>query len=178
MKRDFQDCINYIKEKYNIDPTYWTVNKVRDFIDHDPGFSAISPTTEDKMKTYHATFECVCCGHKEKLDFKTKEDYLEIISCPKCNGVFVDIYKKHKYVNHSEKKNNPFPLLRIELDDINSVPKIFYKGEEINGLVKVGIDWSTNTDKGIKPTHIRIEHVEDESNIKVIEHNPEYDLNA
>lgn len=37
------------------------------------------------------------------------------------------------------------PLLTIELDKINSVPKVFLKGEEIKNKVHVGFDWSTQT---------------------------------
>jgi hypothetical protein len=38
------------------------------------------------------------------------------------------------------------PLLRIELDEITSVPKVFYKGEEVTKKVKVQFHWETAGD--------------------------------
>ncbi|GGJ48543.1 hypothetical protein [Virgibacillus salexigens] len=35
------------------------------------------------------------------------------------------------------------PLLTIELEDIDSIPKIKYKGERITGVVHAGFDWVT-----------------------------------
>ncbi|UFT98105.1 hypothetical protein KO561_12925 [Radiobacillus kanasensis] len=55
-------------------------------------------------------------------------------------------------------------FLTIKLDEINSVPKVFYKGEEITNLVHVGIDWATGTDETVygKPL-IDIEYLEKDS---------------
>lgn len=66
------------------------------------------------------------------------------------------------------------PLLTIELDDINSVPKVIYKGEEVKKKVRVSFDWETNS-AYYNPTHIHIEHAEVEDDsvcIKSITHNP------
>lgn len=67
------------------------------------------------------------------------------------------------------------PLLKIELDDINSIPKIYYKGQQYTGLVRVSFDWET---RGIDPkqgTYIHIEHIDSNANegigTKVIQHN-------
>lgn len=35
------------------------------------------------------------------------------------------------------------PLLVIELDNETAVPKVFYKGKEITGKVRVSFDWAT-----------------------------------
>ncbi|MED4822333.1 hypothetical protein P9654_21360 [Bacillus atrophaeus] len=56
------------------------------------------------------------------------------------------------------------PLLKIELDEIDSVPRIFYKGEKIIDRVAVDFEWRTadgrmfeESDK-IGSTYIRIKH--------------------
>ncbi|TCP32174.1 hypothetical protein EV207_101152 [Scopulibacillus darangshiensis] len=58
----------------------------------------------------------------------------------------------------------PSPLLRIELDKIGSVPRVTYKGEEINNKVCISFDWQTADDKGIRSPYIRIERIETDSN--------------
>lgn len=53
------------------------------------------------------------------------------------------------------------PLLTIELQDETSVPKVFYKGEEIEYKTRVSFDWET---EGCMPdsggTKLNIEHLE------------------
>ncbi|PRS08066.1 hypothetical protein C6W27_22930, partial [Bacillus paralicheniformis] len=46
------------------------------------------------------------------------------------------------------------PLLQIELDDIDSVPRVFYKGKEIKRKIRVDFSFLTNDDTGFRPTHI------------------------
>lgn len=78
-----------------------------------------------------------------------------------------------KIMDKLDKQEKP-PLLQIELADINSVPTVFYKGEEINGKIKVSFDWETNDEVGHNPTHIHIEHVDSDSkgiDTKTIQHN-------
>lgn len=53
------------------------------------------------------------------------------------------ITKRH-YDQIPRKKQQP--LLTIELQDETSVPKVFYKGEEIKCKKHVYFDWDTNTD--------------------------------
>lgn len=64
-------------------------------------------------------------------------------------------------------------LLTITLDDIESVPEVFYRGEEITGRQRVSFDWKTNDDWRY-PTHIKLVHRDSETelvNTKTIEHN-------
>jgi len=66
------------------------------------------------------------------------------------------------------------PLLQIELKDINSVPTVFYKGEEINKKIRVTFDYVTDSDERLSPTYIHLEHADIESgkmNTFVIQHN-------
>ena len=43
-------------------------------------------------------------------------------------------------------ENKKTPLLTIELDTLKSVPKVIYKGEEIEGKASVEFGWKTRTD--------------------------------
>jgi hypothetical protein len=65
------------------------------------------------------------------------------------------------------------PLLNIALDDINSVPTVHYKGEEVTFKQRVLFDFKTK-DECPNPTYIHIEHWDKEgklTNSKVIQHN-------
>jgi hypothetical protein len=52
------------------------------------------------------------------------------------------------------------PLLTIELENENSVPKVFYKGEEIKNKIKVGFNWDTANDIYPRRLNICIDYVE------------------
>jgi len=67
------------------------------------------------------------------------------------------------------------PLLAIELETIDSVPKVYYKGEEITGKVHIGFAWATQTYQAIPSPMIDIKYVDTSSNrpnIISIGHNP------
>lgn len=81
-------------------------------------------------------------------------------SCCKCGGVFTVRQDKlrdgvrcvcggplivESITSHDGRKENN--LLEIRLNREKSVPKVFYKGEEITGKVKVNFDWETQTDE-------------------------------
>lgn len=90
-------------------------------------------------KQYSIKRICLVCNHSD-VTYGTKGEHKDIVSCPKCNGSFVDVWLKGKYAD-----NNKMPLLTIELQDETSVPKVIYKGEEITGKVNVSFDWDTDT---------------------------------
>ncbi len=122
---------------------------------------------------YHHCAECLVCGHKDKVHHETKEDYKEITVCPKCNGAFVDKFHIAKYVQHIEvKEDKQDPLLQIVLSDIDTTPDVYYKGEKVNGKIRVSFDWTTNTAKFVQ-TYVHIEHkdIGKPINTKVIQHN-------
>jgi hypothetical protein len=52
-----------------------------------------------------------------------------------------------KVGKESNRKDRHLPLLVIELNELNGVPKVFYKGEEITKKLHVGFDWHTRTDR-------------------------------
>lgn len=90
-------------------------------------------------KQYGIERICLVCNHSDKT-FETKKEHKDIVPCPKCNGSFVDVWVKGKYA-----VNNNRPLLTIELQDETSVPKVFYKGNEIKWKTSVEFDWETDT---------------------------------
>ncbi|MGG4324053.1 hypothetical protein [Bacillus sonorensis] len=55
------------------------------------------------------------------------------------------------------------PLLQIELEDIDSVPRVFYKGKEVKDKVRVDFSFLPNDDAGFHPTHIDFEYIDRES---------------
>ncbi|WP_250634667.1 hypothetical protein [Bacillus subtilis] len=63
------------------------------------------------------------------------------------------------------------PLLQIELDDIKSVPRVFYKGEEIKNKVRVDFSYLTGDEYGSKPIYIDIVYREFGSVLSGISHN-------
>ncbi|PGH81124.1 hypothetical protein CN899_21190 [Bacillus thuringiensis] len=70
--------------------------------------------------------------------------------------------------------DNEEPLLQIVLSDINAVPNVIYKGEEIKGKARVSFDWATDGHRRKPGTYIYIKHVEDSKkriNKKIIQHN-------
>ncbi|PWA08647.1 hypothetical protein DCC39_14510 [Pueribacillus theae] len=69
-------------------------------------------------------------------------------------------YNSNEWKEVREKYLKPKPLLTIELQDENSVPKVFYKGEEVKSKKNILFDWETSTaDDGGGLTYI-IEHQE------------------
>lgn len=108
------------------------------------------------------TRNCLVCGYGGKT-VESKDDYQEVGVCPKCNGAFVDIWCINKYTKNDWKPNKNVQesnFLTIELQDKTSVPKVFYKGEEITSKVKVQFDWETRTES-VGGCKIHIEHYED-----------------
>lgn len=110
---------------------------------------------------------------------------LDGIACPECNGdtVISRIPKKPRVGGDDAEAVYtdmdaaevviPIPLLTITLDDINSVPTVHYRGEEVTKKLDVSFDWKSRSEYFYK-TYIRVEHWDDESqgmNTKVIQHN-------
>jgi hypothetical protein len=52
-------------------------------------------------------------------------------------------------------------FLLIELDSVTSVPRVFYKGEELTGKVMVNFNWKTQTDRAVASPAIYIKHMEE-----------------
>ncbi|AGF26901.1 MULTISPECIES: hypothetical protein [Bacillus amyloliquefaciens group] len=63
------------------------------------------------------------------------------------------------------------PLLQIELDDITSVPRVLYKGEEIKNKVRVDFSYLTGDEYGNKPIYIDIVTHREDGTVRRISHN-------
>ncbi|MDP1501259.1 hypothetical protein [Bacillus velezensis] len=59
-------------------------------------------------------------------------------------------------------KSKTAPLLQIELDDIDSAPRIFYEGKRIDSIINADFSFLTNDDSTNNPTHIDIEYFDKE----------------
>ncbi|MBL3648228.1 hypothetical protein [Bacillus sp. RHFS10] len=79
---------------------------------------------------------------------------------PKEKGLTSFIYDEESILTF--KKIEP-PMLQIELDDIDSAPRIFYEGKQIDSIINANFSYLTNDDSTINPTHIDIEYFDKES---------------
>ncbi|MDO3374703.1 hypothetical protein QJ529_18725 [Bacillus paranthracis] len=116
---------------------------------------------------------CLACDYQIKTYQVPKDEYQEVTVCPKCNGAFVDMFKLGKYKQLDNTKVNEEPLLQIVQSDIDAVPVVLYKGEEIKQRIRISFDWKTNINRQ-SGAYIHIEHGEaDEKSIntKIIQHN-------
>lgn len=146
---------------------------------------------------------CLDCNNAEIIEC-TKEEHKEELECPRCKGKLVDVWNIGKYLpkylnkvaeptislNRIESEGDlgiyapirvaginvkEAPLLQIELENINSVPRVFYKGEEIKYKMEVAFEWGTGTPETYTPAYIRIKHWDREEdkriNSKTIQHN-------
>ncbi|WP_242259132.1 hypothetical protein [Bacillus cereus group sp. BfR-BA-01409] len=123
-----------------------------------------------EINHYH-TSKCLVCGHQDRVNYPSKEEYQEVTVCPKCNGAFVDMYKLEKYKQSNETVE---PLLTITLTDIDAKPIVHYKGKKIDRKLRVAFDWETQSFDKINQTYIHIEHVPSDNkrfNTEVIQHN-------
>ncbi|WP_252195596.1 hypothetical protein [Bacillus mycoides] len=77
-------------------------------------------------------------------------------------------------VTHKQSNDNEEPLLQIVQSDMDAVPVVLYKGEEIKGKVRISFDWKTDGQYHKSGPYIHIEHVEDSKkclNTKTLQHN-------
>mgnify|MGYP001171386233 CR=1 FL=1 len=88
-------------------------------------------------------YKCEVCG--SGFNFSRKANG---IGCSTCGGTLGLIEPTNKY-----------PYLQIILDELDSVPKVIYKGEEIKLKQEVIFHWETDTDSP-GGTTIEIEHAE------------------
>ncbi|EOO28631.1 hypothetical protein IIU_05749 [Bacillus cereus VD133] len=116
-------------------------------------------------------YECLKCSNRRTLEVK-KGKYLEVTVCSRCQGAAVDVAHRAKYKQMNQ--INPDNLLSIHLSDIDAVPDVYYKGEQITGRVRVSFDWKTSSFDHKNNTYIHLEFFDDESercNSKMIQHN-------
>ncbi|MES9688848.1 hypothetical protein ABWK31_15365, partial [Bacillus sp. JJ353] len=61
-------------------------------------------------------------------------------------------------LGYSAPSKKTTPLLQIELDDIDSIPHVFYKGERITKRIAIDFEWRTGGADKVGSTYIRIKH--------------------
>ncbi|MEC5235511.1 hypothetical protein P9C88_20955 [Bacillus licheniformis] len=66
-------------------------------------------------------------------------------------------------------EKNKAPLLQIELEDIDSVPRVFYKGEKITNHIAIDFEWRTGGADKVGSTYIRIKHGNDPDKALAVE---------
>ena len=82
-------------------------------------------------------------------------DQMEIISILSMEHDVYERTKKDGSANRTELK----PLLSIELEDETAIPKVFYKGEEIESKTRIQFDWETRREHiGTGGVKFHIEH--------------------
>lgn len=119
-----------------------------------------------ELKDYY----CMRCA----WEVNQTKDSLEGITCPDCGGYSVLQRKPIEQADKAETKET-VPLLTIVLDDINSVPSVHYKGEEITLKQRVSFDYKTNDDLGKYLTYIHIQRAVSQGNTELIQHNQPHD---
>lgn len=67
---------------------------------------------------------------------------------------------RNEYKKQTEEKEST-PLIQIELEDENSIPKVFYEGEEITGKAQITFDWITKKNRGLGGMKFNIEHADE-----------------
>lgn len=130
----------------------------------------------------NVTRSCLVCGYSGSA-YESKEEWKEITVCPKCNGAFVDLFFIHKYRDNNWEPNKEIQkevnekeinkaaelikgalinnnLLIISLENESSVPKVFYKGEQIGNLRELQLDWDADTNVSMGGLTYAIEHQE------------------
>lgn len=102
-------------------------------------------------------------GNEKKPRTIHASDYMKVeIPSPIIMTDKDTFYPKAPIVNQQfrvtkEKENKP--LLQIELDEYGSVPRVFYKGEEITGKVSIDFNWVTDDEHFKYGPYIKIVHL-------------------
>lgn len=95
----------------------------------------------------------------------TAEQRDEILSRWNCD----DIKTKKLLEQVLEEATSPEPLAIIVIEDINEVPQIIYRGEELKHKVLIGYTWGTDNEMGKGPRALIIEHFNEREMVKIVE---------
>lgn len=115
---------------------------------------------------------CLVCNHKERT--AEEDNYSEVCVCPRCNGAFVDTFRIGKYleirtnqevqdeasqfVYGGFSKGKSELLLKIEIENESSYPKVFYKGEEIKNVLFAQLNYESGDEDAFPKYSFDIEH--------------------
>lgn len=87
------------------------------------------------MRIIEYSYVCLTCGRVDI--FRTQDTLEDVRKCENCGG--------HSTLNDLTVRSipEPQPLLSIEVMDMNSVPRVIYKGEDVTGKVSINYEWMT-----------------------------------
>ncbi|MEC0670453.1 hypothetical protein P8875_09810 [Bacillus haynesii] len=108
---------------------------------------------------------------EEPDSFSTMRESMNYISNKYGRTVFLsgDAIPQGDLNNLEAEPLNKPPLLQIELEDIDSVPRVFYKGEKITNRIAIDFEWRTRGDDKVGSTYIRIKHGNDSDKVLAVE---------
>ncbi|OAB48471.1 hypothetical protein PBAT_02230 [Paenibacillus antarcticus] len=94
-------------------------------------------------------------------DIRIGVDGLACIECGKwCYAIgSADLYLNEGVKRYTRSKTKD-PLLTITVQDIDSVPVVTYKGEDIQGKVSISYEWLTRDDTGDGIHNACIKHID------------------
>lgn len=93
----------------------------------------------------------------DKLSFLVHKYYNEGIDICSCN--FEQVLALNTKDTQPVRTPNE-PLLVIEVLDMNSVPSVTYKGEDIKGRVSIDYEWKTNGFEQLGSHNLKIKHID------------------
>lgn len=65
-------------------------------------------------------------------------------------------------------ENAQSTLFTIELETETSIPKVFYKGEEITGRIQINFDWITKGSRDLGGMKFNIEHADEKGIVHTV----------
>lgn len=108
------------------------------------------------MKYKHKAI-CLVCSHTDMVFHDSKDDYQEVLVCPKCNGAYVDVWKKHKYLNDT---NNQ---IEITMTNPNEPPKIKLNGKDIDAIIDLQYNYETKDCKSSGQHNFTVKYFDKDS---------------
>jgi DNA-directed RNA polymerase subunit RPC12/RpoP len=110
-------------------------------------------------------YRCPSCDGKRTFD-----DRIELsdeMRCLRCESVMNDVTSYYKPKAGAAPVTKP-KLLTIELDDLSSIPKVIYNGEDITNRTRIDFSWITREDEVFvnESPYINLEYYEKDKNDK------------
>lgn len=112
---------------------------------------------EEMKRPFQFKAQCLVCDHKGTVLHNSKEEYLEVTVCPKCNGAFVDTWKLHKYLNST---NNQ---IEITMTNPNEPPIIKLNGQFIDGIISLEYKYETKGETTSGQHNFTVKYLDKES---------------
>ncbi|MGE6515198.1 hypothetical protein [Lysinibacillus sphaericus] len=140
----------YIFECLNCKSEFHTKSKLCDGLNCPSCKGCLNPKgiehkrDENEVVAY-AKYECLSCNHSETVRGERK-DYKEALFCPKCKGLFVDIWKIRNY-EHLRKPKTSVGSLKIGIDVSNALKGLKAVERQAKNTVRALREVETITNK-------------------------------